>query len=381
MFHSALPIFVAATAAFALPSQDSAPEPIDLATHYTSGLALRTSLELEQSSERTAMSMVRDGVEVDTSGRLGGPSTLMRTGSIRDVFGAVEEGRPTAVERTFEVLEGSSMRSRRGEEQVTDSTSPFEGVTLRIEQGEDGVVVEVEDGDEPEHDGALEGHGIALAVDRLLPSEPVELGESWSVEGGELMHALGLDLERTLFPPEPRDGGQGGGQGGDRTGGQGGGWAGLYLDADWDVELTLADEPVEWEGLTCYAIEIEAEGTGEAPERGFGGGGRPPRALEPGLLGASPVGAVTALAPRSFATPAPATTIAAGEVVLQLEGTLYFATELKRPVGLVVEATTTTTSESSRTSQNGMTIETSSTTEGTLELELRFSDAPDEDAE
>jgi len=363
MIQPLLPLLIVATAAFSLPSQDPAPEsePVDLRTRYTTGLALRTDIELEQSSERTAMSMVRDGVEVDTSGRLGAPSTLMRSGSVRDVFAAVEDGLPTTVERTFEVLEGSSTRSRRGEEQVTDATSPFEGVTLRIERGEDGVEVEVEDGDEPEHDGALEGHGIALAVDRLLPNEPVEPGESWTVEGDDLMHALGLDLERTLFPPAPREGGGGGDQGGDRAGG---GWAGLYLDADWDVELELADEPVEWEGLTCYAIEVEAEGTGEAPERGFGGGGgggRPPRALSP-AFSAAPL-------------------LVAGEVVLQLEGTLFVSTEMQRPVGFVVEASTTMTTETSRTGQNDMTIEMSSTTEGTLEIELRYSEAPEEDAE
>lgn len=336
-----------------------ADEPLVLRTQYTPGLSLQTELTVSHASERTAFSMVRDGEEVDMSGRMGGPSTTARTGVILDTFIAVKDGAPTHVERTFETLGSNSARMRRDEEVVSDWSGPLEGVTLELLLEDGEVVVDVTDGSEPDDEALLEGHRLALGLDALLPAEGVALGDEWEIEGAALMRALGLDLDAVLFPPAPRPELEGGGGpgGGNRGGGFGGGapagFAGLFLDADWDIEATLAAELEDLDGIACYVIEFEGTGEAEVEERGGFGGGGGPRALAP------------------FE---PLTTTLAGSGTLELEGKLYFAKDAARPLLLEVEATTVVESETTRESRNGGEIQTSSTTEGTLELTLRVSE-------
>lgn len=349
----------------AAPSDD---EPINLRTQYTPGLELRTDVRLHHESELTSFTMIRDGQEVDMGGRtMGGPSQTDRHAVIIDAFTAATDGLPDSVQRTFELLESGTTRMRRDEEVANEWSGPLEGVTLGLSREEGELVVEVQGGDEPDDEALLAGHTLTLALDALLPTEPVALGAEWEADGAALLRALGLDMDAKLFKapprPEPEAGGPGGGPGGrggfgGGRGMGGGGFAQLFLDADWDVEVTLADELVEMDGLMCYALEFEAEGEAEVASRGFGGfgGGRGGRALELGMA--------TPLALE-------------GTGVLELDGTLYFAKDEARPVALVVEGETSVDEHTEREGRDGGMIETSSTTSGTLTLEIHV--GPNED--
>ena len=337
-------------------------EPLVLKTKYTAGLTLATRTEITHESEVTAMSMTRDGEEVDMSGRTGGPSTVTRTAHVIDAFKAAKEGQPTEVHRMFVTLSESSSRMRRDEEVVRDSNGPLEGVLLGLTIEDDELVVDVLDGSEPDDEDVLEGHVMKLGLDALLPQGEVALGDEWDFDGGALMAALGFDLDKQLFPqvaPEMPTGGGGPGGGGGGFGGERPAptsFAQVFVDADWDGEAKLADELEDMDGLACYVIEFSAEGEAEVEDRGFGGfGGRGGRALEP--LSAFTV-------PMSLA-----------DATLKIEGKLYFSKEELRPVALEAEATTTTESDTTRESRNGGEIHSTSTTEGKLTISIHVEPA------
>lgn len=338
-------------------------EGVSLRTEYAAETAMRVEVESRFTLETVDFSMERDGEPVE--GGFGGGPTVdeRRTLAMVDSVLEAADGSPRHVRRTFETIEGSAFMVMGDREMESSSECPLSGVVLdlTVEDGEVGV--EVTEGSEPDDEKVLEGHAPGLALDALLPDGEVEPGASWEVEGEALCRALGFDLEHAYFPPPSReDGGEEGGRG--RRGGRGmrggGGAARYFVAGEWEVELTLGEATVEHEGVACHAVTIEAEASGELPEREFGGGGRGrgDRALAP------PAG-MPALE-NSFE--------------IELEGTLYISVADHRPVHLEVKAELT--AESTREMQrrdSQMVI--SSSQEGTLEYTVDVSSAEFEDEE
>jgi hypothetical protein len=329
-------------------------EAISIATTYAEGLVFETNSVIDFTSERTAFSMTRDGEEIDMGDRMGGgPTTMTRTTTVTDEYVTTKDGKPTAVRRTFDALEGNSVRSMGGEEMANTTNGPLEGVTLELTLDEDGdVVTDVVDGEEPDDEALLEGHLLALGLDALLPPGEIEVDANWDFDGAVLMSVLGLDLDAQLFPPQAREErGEGGGERGGR-GNRGGGrgdqnLAKLLVDAEWEGEAVLTDEVIDMDGLACRVIEFSAEGEAEIedPPAREGGGNRG------GALG--------------LATPA----VFGGTATLDIEGKLYVSIDEGRPVALEAESSANVETETTRSGGMGEIV-INSTTETTLKIAI-----------
>src|SRR5258706_293917 len=155
-----------------------------------------------------------------------------------DEVQAHEGKKPTKVKRSYEKVGGEASFSFGDTENTAQLESPFEGATLQLSGDDDDVKVEFLDGKKPDHEGALVGHKLGLALDALLPDKEVEKDAHWDLDSAQIKRALGLDLRKALYPPPPAPenaGGGGGGGGGRRGGGMGGGGGlgGIPAGAEW----------------------------------------------------------------------------------------------------------------------------------------------------
>ena len=344
------PASLTALAALALfvPSNE---DPQALVVPYETGLTLELDASFHYESEVVDFTLIRDGVEQDMSGRMGGPSSVTRKLLMSDHYTKVEEGRPLALERSFETLSHESKRMRGDEEMVTESSGPLESVTLGLTLEDGEVAVEVLKGSAPDDDALLEGFSMTLGLDGLLPEGKVEPGATWHLAGEALVRALGLDLEGQLFPPPPRsqapEGGGPGRRGGGMRGGGGNPVGAMIRDAEWDFEATLAEEHADVDGTDCLVIELEGDGEYELPERpAFGGGGGRggDRFVPESSLALPPFG---------------------GGAGLELEGKLYLDSKTHLPVRFEVEMEVSIDEVVERSSERGDTT-MHTATEGTL---------------
>ena len=346
-YSSLLPVCFFSLGLTLLAPQD---EVVSVATTYVEGQVLETQSVIEFTSELTAFSIVRDGEEIDMGDRMGGQTTSTRSTTVTDEFLTVKDGKLTSVRRTFDTLEGNSVRSMGGEEMVSTSNGPLEGVTLELTLDEDGeVVTNVVDGDEPDDETLLESHALALGLDALLPAGKIEVDESWDFDGAVLMQVLGLNLESQLFPPQaPAERGEGGERGGRRSRGGNQNLAKLLLDAEWDGEAVLTEELVDVEGLACRVIEFSADGEAEIED--------PPARQPRGDRGGDAFGLVT---PATFG----------GTGTLEISGKLFVSIDAGRPVSLEAECSATAETETIR-SGRGSEVTMNSTTETTLTIAI-----------
>lgn len=284
----------------------------DLATDYGKLRTLRTTSELALELETTSMEMTIDDEPAEDRGPGGMSSSLVRRAVLVDQVLEGAAGEPARVKRTFETLHDAFSFSFGEDEHADERDHPLQGVTLELAREEDGTVSsELVEGTEPEDDALLEDHGLALALDALLPSSAVEVGATWELDDEALQRALATALDRRLFPePPPEESGRGERGGPGRGPGRGGPARSLGLVA-WKGTAKLEALDAEHEGEACARITLELEGSGAVPEppsRGPGGRGY---ALTP--------------------VPPPA---AEGTVEAQLEGELLFAIGRGRPLFL-----------------------------------------------
>ena len=317
-----------------------------LGTDYEREREVRTTSETTLTSETTDVEMIRDGEPVE--GRFGGGGENSETRSVITVDRVLEteDGAPIRVRRFFEEIEGVRIQQGREGEVEIERDAPLEEAVIEISP--DGV--EVVEGDEPDHEGALEGHQPTLVLEGLLPGEDVDPGDSWELESDAILAALGIDLERAFFAPPSREGrgerGQGGGGGGRRGGGRGGQGAGFLNQAEWEGTATLLAEETEHEGQDCLVIElaIEASGSYELPEGGRRGGG----------------GGGLALASESARANE-------AEYEVELEGQLLFSSELALPVFLELEGDYSVDTTMEREMRDGGEMSIYTRREGSLE--------------
>ena len=329
-----------------------------LTTDYTKERALKIESTFHLASEVTEMTRdgeaIQGGMKNDTTWHI----------VQQDEVQAHEGKKPTKIKRTYEKVGGESTRTFGENENKSDLESPFEGLTLQLAAEGDEVKVSVVDGKKPDHEGALEGHKLELALDALLPDKDVEKDAHWDLDSAQIKHALGLDLRKALYPPPPAPEGGGpggGGGGGGRRGGmgRGGGMGGIPPDAEWSGKAKLVSLDEEVDGVKCAKIEIEIGAHGNLPEPQAGGGGRG-RMLEPesGIA--------------SFAN----------TYTIEAKGELYVALEGKHPLKLELEGTMGTESDREMKMRNDdATHKMHTRTEGKLTVKIQVSEAAAEKKE
>ncbi|MFT7669426.1 MAG: hypothetical protein ACI8X5_002128 [Planctomycetota bacterium] len=299
----------------------------NLATSYKAEAGFRIEIESTFSLETVDSSMERDGEPMEGFGDMSSEQT--RQIVMIDTILESEEGAPTRVRREFEALSSASIMTMGDREMDEEGESPLNGVVLELTAVDGEVSATVLEGEAPDDDALLEGHGVALALDALLPGDEVEADDSWEIDGDALLRATGFDIEKALFPAPEREEGnhEGGGEGGrgrGRRGPRGAPGAERYFaNAEWDVNATLEAETEDHAGVDCLVITIKGEGSGQVPERERGGRDQRDGEFAVGLGARRPE--------NSFE--------------IELEGKLYFSVADAHPVHAELKATISTQSE------------------------------------
>lgn len=165
---------------------------------------------------------------------------------LRNLVQKVEEGRPVQVVREFVELG----MQRTVADKTTKHTGVLQGMQLVLERKADGgVEARFEEGAEQAVDDAyLEGHLLEHGIQRLMPEEPVEPGESWKPDD-DAVRALWLapgpqyyDSKQSAELPSL-----------------------LEKAAEFTAELTLR-ERVKLDGVECYRIELRVDLRAEVDE-------------------------------------------------------------------------------------------------------------------
>ncbi len=252
---------------------------VTLSTDYTKERALKIETQIHVTNETTEMT--RDGEPMEMPG--GGHPKSENTWHIVqvDTVTAHEGSKPTKVKRHYEKVGGETVFSMGDNENQRDLESPFDGTTLELSGDGDEVKVEFVEGKKPDHEGALDGHKLALGLDALLPDHEVEKDAKWELDSDQVKRALGTGLFKALYPPPQRDdnaGGGAGGGGGRRGGGMmgRGGGSGLVGMAEWKGKAKLVALDEEIDGHKCAKVELELSAKGDLPEPQMGGRGRRP---------------------------------------------------------------------------------------------------------
>jgi hypothetical protein len=248
---------------------------VEVATRYTPGQAYTVRREVAE-TRTTEREMLRDGEPQEGRGGFGGGGgETTRESVIEYTDQVVEAGEgPTKLRRSYTELASSTLISAAGEELERAMESPFTDLVLLLEAGEDGVEVEVLEGEQPEEE-RLAGMRLDLFIDGLLPGRKVDVDDTWELDAAAVTAALGENLERQLFQaPEPEeDAGGRGGRGGRRGGFGGPREGGERMEIEWTGTATVTDLNAEHEGRPVVAIRLEIEASGDLPELDFGGGG------------------------------------------------------------------------------------------------------------
>jgi len=324
-----------------------------LGTDYSKERVLKVDYEYQMAAD-TEMSSERDGQPVE--GRGGGSIKSDTTYHIvqLDEVQAHEGKKPTKVKRTYEKVGGEANMSFGENENTTPLESPYEGATLQLTGDDDDVKVKFLEGKQPDHEGALEGHKLGLALDALLPDKDVDKDAHWDLDSNQIKRALGLDLRKALYPPPPapENAGGGGGGGGGRRGGMRGGRGGgsIPADAEWSGKAKVVSLDEDCDGQKCAKIQIEIGTHGDLPDQPMGGQGRG-RMLDP--EGALPV--------------------LAGTYSAEGKGEFYFAIDGKRPVKFELEGKFENVRDTERKTDQG-SFKSHSKTQGKLSVKISVSE-------
>jgi len=317
----------------------------ELSTQYSEGRAVRVRMETTIKMETTSLELRRDGEPIE--GHSGGSKVSVERSAVQvDRTLASSDGRPTRVRRSFEELDASSTIEFGEESRDVEGECPLDGVTLELTADDDGDVdVEVTEGDTPDTPGALQGHRLELDLDALLPPRAVEVDAGWDLESQSIRRALGLEVERALFPREESES-ESGGEGGGPRSRMRGSMMPFFQQAEWSGKAKLVSLDEEHGGKRCARIEIEIEASGDMPEPQWGGDrGRGDRALDPRTR---------------------ASGLVENTYEVKLEGEFLFALGDRLPVALELEGTVSTEMHVEREGRDGGSFEIDSRSEGSL---------------
>ena len=274
----------------------------ELASRYQEGWTLRVEDAHVETFRLVSTRLLVHGEEVPTGEQLDEVEVEVEEFSsvFLDRYVAVEDGRATELQRTFVELQ----RTTQGIEGESEDRGVLEDRTLVLELDGDGDVIATLEGEEDVDERFLEHFELTYDVDVLLPSEEVEEGDSWSLEGEELERLLGLAQGPTYCDEEEDDDDEELDE--------------LVREAS-EIELTATLDAIEeYQGQRCGRIEVEISMVAEDLE------------LDPALLG---------MDPTDFGVEDPESVDAIARVDLQMsvEGVVWVSLEERRPMETAFE--------------------------------------------
>ncbi len=191
-----------------------------------------------------------------------------------DEVQAHEGKKPTKVKRSYEKVGGEANVAFGENENTIPFESPFEGATLQLSGDDEDVKVEFVDGKKPDHEGALVGHKLGLALDALLPDKEVEKDAHWDLDSGADQARARPRPAQGALPAPARSRGCGWRRWRRRRPargmGRGGGMGGIPADAEWTGKAKLVSLDEDVDGMKCAKIEIEIGAHGDLPEHADG---------------------------------------------------------------------------------------------------------------
>lgn len=237
-----------ATAVVLLASVAPAPEDPLGRVEQESQVRRRASFEIEATSRVLEQFVGDESQQADGELEYG----LEIEASWVDHYASVAEGRPTAIERTFESAERVELNRLGEREDETEATSPLVDRTVRFERDEDGewTARTVDERDELESE-ILDGLDHDVDFSFLLPEALLQAGESFEVDVAELRRLMRPSGELAFASDTPEavrelvD---------EST-------ESMWEDVDGELVVEYAGDD---EGRDRYVIAVEAEGSGEA---------------------------------------------------------------------------------------------------------------------
>ena len=159
----------------------------DLAPRQEAGQVRTLTFELESSSELVDMQMLMNGEEGPGMPEMEQLQSDATSGTFIDRLLAVDGGRATRFERTYEDLAGfqgfemnSDMMGSMSEE--SDLASDLDGLTVVFERDDEGAFEAAWPEDAPGDDDLLVGLEAALPFAEFLAPEGVEVDDSWELD-------------------------------------------------------------------------------------------------------------------------------------------------------------------------------------------------------
>src|SRR5438477_11361799 len=135
-----------------------------LTTKYTTERALKVATESSVTMETTTMEMERDGEPAPNRGGGGSKTEMTREEVHVDRVLEAADGKPAKIRRTFEKVGGTMSMSFGDQSRDNDLESPFQGITVELERGKDGITSSVVQGKSPDGDKALDGQQLELFI-------------------------------------------------------------------------------------------------------------------------------------------------------------------------------------------------------------------------
>ena len=189
---------LACLALILLPAEDG----VSLRTEYRVGRELVVKTTSTMTLEATFHDLFLRGEWRDVN--MGGISSAS-TRRTRERLGVrkVSGGAPTRVQRTFLEAERLAEVVTGGRRSEARQASHLVKKVLDVELREGRVEARVLDGDPRKPSPALEGHGLELGLDALLPGEPVVEGAAWEIDSAAVQRAFGWNRTAPLFGAFP----------------------------------------------------------------------------------------------------------------------------------------------------------------------------------
>ena len=159
-------------------------EGVDIAFAPEEGTTLKRTFEAKADYKLTDLEYYVDGEPVEDAGELPDYSMhFLERIAVSDELQTVEDGRPTALKRTFDELLQETTSASGDKEQETKAGSALEGRCVRFTWNADDEEYEIAAADEEELDedlaaGLLEDMDLRL----VLPSGEVEPGDEWELD-------------------------------------------------------------------------------------------------------------------------------------------------------------------------------------------------------
>jgi len=164
--------------------------------HPTEGTVLKKHIEVTSEITLDEMTMVMGGQDMGAAMGMEMTTIATQVIAITDTYVAVDEDRPTVLERRFDELssttevEMSNAMAPDVEQEMTGS-SELEGLTVVFTWDEDGGGYSVEFGEESDGDDELlEGLTEAMDLRGMLPDGEVSEGDTWDIDPDVLLEVL-----------------------------------------------------------------------------------------------------------------------------------------------------------------------------------------------